>query len=126
MSLHSLYKRSVEFCREDNPHELAPCISPACSVCGREEALQEQLRVARGSVENMQRLHEMGQSQLFEVKAKSGMEWGCLRSAQYCIYSTSLVELFEVKAKSGMVCIAQVQYTAACIVLRRFTCLRSS
>jgi len=29
--------------------------------------------VARGSVENMQRLHEMGQSQLFEVKAKSGM-----------------------------------------------------
>ncbi|CAI6008010.1 unnamed protein product [Closterium sp. NIES-65] len=37
----------------------------------REDALQEQLRAARETVSNMQRLHEMSQSQLFELKAQS-------------------------------------------------------
>ncbi|CAI7819911.1 unnamed protein product [Closterium sp. NIES-53] len=37
----------------------------------REDALQDQLRAARETVSNMQRLHEMSQSQLFELKAQS-------------------------------------------------------
>lgn len=37
----------------------------------RENQLHEQLRAARESVQNMQRLHELGQSQLFELKAQS-------------------------------------------------------
>ncbi|CAI5476648.1 unnamed protein product [Closterium sp. Yama58-4] len=40
----------------------------------REDALQEQLRAARETVSNMQRLHEMSQSQLFELKAQSEEE----------------------------------------------------
>uniref|UniRef100_A0A7I4CSF0 Protein CASP n=1 Tax=Physcomitrium patens TaxID=3218 RepID=A0A7I4CSF0_PHYPA len=37
----------------------------------REEFLQGQLRAAKESVQNMQRLHEYGQSQLFELRAQS-------------------------------------------------------
>ncbi|KAH9318263.1 hypothetical protein KI387_020032, partial [Taxus chinensis] len=37
----------------------------------REMLLQEQLRAAKESVSNMQRLHEFGQSQLFEFRAQS-------------------------------------------------------
>ncbi|GLJ49086.1 hypothetical protein SUGI_1035530 [Cryptomeria japonica] len=37
----------------------------------REMLLQEQLRTAKESVSNMQRLHEFGQSQLFEFRAQS-------------------------------------------------------
>jgi homeobox protein cut-like len=37
----------------------------------REKLLQDQLRAATQSVQNMQRLHEYGQSQLFELQAQS-------------------------------------------------------
>eukprot|EP00252_Welwitschia_mirabilis_P002877 TRINITY_DN12898_c0_g1_i1.p1 TRINITY_DN12898_c0_g1~~TRINITY_DN12898_c0_g1_i1.p1 ORF type:complete len:699 (+),score=193.82 TRINITY_DN12898_c0_g1_i1:213-2309(+) len=40
----------------------------------REMLLQDQLRAAKESVSNMQRLHEFGQSQLFEYRAKSEEE----------------------------------------------------
>lgn len=40
----------------------------------REESLQDQLRAAKESVQNMQRLHEFGQSQLFEFRARSDEE----------------------------------------------------
>eukprot|EP00850_Spirogloea_muscicola_P010406 SM000061S19233 [mRNA] locus=s61:261247:266684:- [translate_table: standard] len=40
----------------------------------REAALHEQLRMARESAQNMQRIHEFGQSQLFELKAQSEEE----------------------------------------------------
>lgn len=43
----------------------------------REILLQEQLRQARESVSNMQKLHEYGQSQLFEFRARSGI---CIRT----------------------------------------------
>ncbi len=39
----------------------------------KESFLQDQLRAATQSVQNMQRLHEYGQSQLFELHAHSGM-----------------------------------------------------
>jgi hypothetical protein len=39
----------------------------------KENFLQDQLRAATQSVQNMQRLHEYGQSQLFELHAYSGM-----------------------------------------------------
>lgn len=38
----------------------------------RELLLQDQLRQAKNSVVNMQKLHEFAQSQLFEVRAQSG------------------------------------------------------
>ncbi|KAH9778597.1 protein CASP [Citrus sinensis] len=38
----------------------------------REQALQDQLRQAKDSVATMQKLHELAQSQLFEVRAQSG------------------------------------------------------
>lgn len=38
----------------------------------REQSLQDQLRQAKESVSNMQKLHELAQSQLFEVHAQSG------------------------------------------------------
>lgn len=38
----------------------------------RELLLQEQLRQAQESVSNMQKLHELAQNQLFEVRAQSG------------------------------------------------------
>lgn len=46
-------------------------------ICGlfilcREQALQDQLRQAKDSVATMQKLHELAQSQLFEVRAQSG------------------------------------------------------
>lgn len=37
----------------------------------REEFLQEQLRAAKDSVQNIQRLHEYGQSQLFDLRTQS-------------------------------------------------------
>jgi hypothetical protein len=37
----------------------------------REKLLQDQLRAATQSVQNMQRLHEYGQSQLFDLQAQS-------------------------------------------------------
>ncbi|CAN1241748.1 Protein CASP [Linum perenne] len=40
----------------------------------REESLQDQLRQAKESVSNMQKLHELAQSQLFEVQAQSDEE----------------------------------------------------
>ncbi|CAM6089630.1 unnamed protein product [Calypogeia fissa] len=40
----------------------------------RERSLQDQLRAAKESVQNMQRLHEYGQSQLFELRAQSEEE----------------------------------------------------
>ncbi|KAL3688801.1 hypothetical protein R1sor_015110 [Riccia sorocarpa] len=40
----------------------------------RERSLQDQLRAAKESVQNMQRLHELGQSQLFELRAQSEEE----------------------------------------------------
>ncbi|EFJ26077.1 hypothetical protein SELMODRAFT_173154 [Selaginella moellendorffii] len=40
----------------------------------RESSLQEQLRAAHDSVQSMQRLHEFGQSQLFELRAQSEEE----------------------------------------------------
>lgn len=38
----------------------------------REQLLQDQLRQAKDSVFNMQKLHELAQSQLFELRAQSG------------------------------------------------------
>lgn len=38
----------------------------------REQSLQDQLRQAKESVSTMQKLHELAQSQLFEVRAQSG------------------------------------------------------
>ncbi|KAJ9187301.1 hypothetical protein P3X46_002774 [Hevea brasiliensis] len=40
----------------------------------REQSLQDQLRQAKESVANMQKLHELAQSQLFEVRAQSEEE----------------------------------------------------
>jgi homeobox protein cut-like len=40
----------------------------------REEGLQEQLRTARDTLANMQKLHEYGQSQLFELRTQSEEE----------------------------------------------------
>ncbi|KAI5082808.1 hypothetical protein GOP47_0002551 [Adiantum capillus-veneris] len=40
----------------------------------REQSLQDQLRAAKETVQNMQRLHEYGQSQLFEFRAQSDEE----------------------------------------------------
>ncbi|XP_077241045.1 protein CASP [Tasmannia lanceolata] len=40
----------------------------------REQSLQDQLRQAKESVSNMQKLHEFAQSQLFEVRAQSDEE----------------------------------------------------
>ncbi|MCO5583112.1 hypothetical protein L7F22_037020 [Adiantum nelumboides] len=40
----------------------------------REQSLQDQLRVAKETVQNMQRLHDYGQSQLFEFRAQSDEE----------------------------------------------------
>lgn len=34
--------------------------------------MQDQLRQAKESVSNMQKLHELAQSQLFEIRAQSG------------------------------------------------------
>lgn len=42
------------------------------STVYREQMLQDQLRQAKDSVFNMQKLHELAQSQLFEVRAQSG------------------------------------------------------
>ena len=42
--------------------------------------LQEQLRAAKESVSNMQRLHDFGQSQLFEFRAQSGTVLSCMLS----------------------------------------------
>lgn len=42
------------------------------STLYREQMLQDQLRQAKDSVFNMQKLHELAQSQLFEVRAQSG------------------------------------------------------
>jgi len=38
----------------------------------REQALQDQLQHAKDSVSNMQKLHEIAQNQLFELRAQSG------------------------------------------------------
>lgn len=38
----------------------------------REQLLQDQLRQAKESVSNMQKLHELAQSQMFELRAQSG------------------------------------------------------
>jgi len=38
----------------------------------REQSLQDQLRQAKESVATIQKLHELAQSQLFEVRAQSG------------------------------------------------------
>lgn len=38
----------------------------------REQLLQDQLRQAKDSVSNMQKIHELAQSQLFELRAQSG------------------------------------------------------
>ncbi|KAL9324541.1 hypothetical protein ACSQ67_009398 [Phaseolus vulgaris] len=40
----------------------------------REQALQDQLQHAKGSVSNMQKLHEIAQNQLFELRAQSEEE----------------------------------------------------
>ncbi|KAH7365061.1 hypothetical protein KP509_18G007100 [Ceratopteris richardii] len=40
----------------------------------REQSLQDQLRAAKETVQNMQRLHEYGQSQLFEFRAQNEEE----------------------------------------------------
>lgn len=40
----------------------------------REQSLQDQLRAAKESVQNMQRLHDYGQSQLFEFRAQTEEE----------------------------------------------------
>lgn len=42
-------------------------------LCCRERLLQDQLRQAKDSVSTMQKLHELAQSQLFEVRAQSGI-----------------------------------------------------
>ncbi|XP_019168573.1 PREDICTED: protein CASP-like [Ipomoea nil] len=47
---------------------------------GREQLLQDQLRQAQESVSNMQKLHELAQSQLFEVRAQSEEEGAAKQS----------------------------------------------
>ncbi|KAJ4830543.1 hypothetical protein Tsubulata_032104 [Turnera subulata] len=46
----------------------------------REQSLQDQLRQAKESVANMQKLHELAQSQLFEVRAQSEEETAAKQS----------------------------------------------
>ena len=41
-------------------------------MCCSEQSLQDQLRQAKESVVTMQKLHELAQSQLFELRAQSG------------------------------------------------------
>lgn len=53
-------------------------------VC-REQALQDQLRQAQESVSTMQKLHELAQSQLFEVRAQSG----------FCLVSLPVYHIFS-------------------------------
>lgn len=51
------------------------CFGHITSVCcpgGREGLLQDQLRHAQESVANIHKLHEIAQSQLFELRAQSG------------------------------------------------------
>ena len=40
----------------------------------REQSLQDQLRAAKETVQNMQRLHDYGQSQLFEFRTQTEEE----------------------------------------------------
>lgn len=46
----------------------------------REQSLQDQLRQAKESVATIQKLHELAQSQLFEVRAQSEEEWAAKQS----------------------------------------------
>lgn len=46
----------------------------------REQSLQDQLRQAKDSVATIQKLHELAQSQLFEVRAQSEEEWAAKQS----------------------------------------------
>ncbi|KAJ6881952.1 protein CASP [Populus alba x Populus x berolinensis] len=46
----------------------------------REQSLQDQLRQAKESVATIQKLHELAQSQLFEVRAQSEEEWASKQS----------------------------------------------
>ncbi|TKY44682.1 CASP protein [Spatholobus suberectus] len=46
----------------------------------REQALQDQLQHAKDSVSNMQKLHELAQNQLFELRAQSEEEWAAKQS----------------------------------------------
>ncbi|EFH59392.1 hypothetical protein ARALYDRAFT_318610 [Arabidopsis lyrata subsp. lyrata] len=46
----------------------------------REQALQDQLRQAKDSVSTMQKLHELAQSQLFEIRAQSDEETAAKQS----------------------------------------------
>ena len=49
-------------------YDLSRCVVMCCS----EQSLQDQLRQAKESVVTMQKLHELAQSQLFELRAQSG------------------------------------------------------
>lgn len=51
--------------------------------------MQDQLRAAKDSVQNMQRLHEYGQSQIFELRAQSGAVIIPLLSRSDFLLSTS-------------------------------------
>ncbi|KAK8521367.1 hypothetical protein V6N13_077476 [Hibiscus sabdariffa] len=53
----------------------------------REQSLQDQLRQAQESVANMQKLHELAQSQLFELRAQSGI-YTLASSVLYCLNNT--------------------------------------
>ena len=44
------------------------------SILYREQSLQDQLRAAKETVQNMQRLHDYGQSQLFEFRTQTEEE----------------------------------------------------
>lgn len=50
-------------------YDLSRCV---VFMCCSEQSLQDQLRQAKESVVTMQKLHELAQSQLFELRAQSG------------------------------------------------------
>lgn len=56
------------------PIELSPIMNLIYMIrySYREESLQDQLRQAKESISTMHKLHELAQSQLFELRAQSG------------------------------------------------------
>ncbi|KAJ7969655.1 Protein CASP [Quillaja saponaria] len=72
-----------------------------------EQALQDQLRQAKGSVSNMQKIHELAQSQLFELRAQSEEERAAKQSEVNLLMDEverAQTRLLSLEREKGVLC----------------------
>lgn len=82
----------------------------------REQSLQDQLRQAKESVSTMQKLHELAQSQLFELRAQSG-DTLILMASSFLFVVTRHSELILYASSFCPAKVMSLYYLICCLII---------